>query len=315
MMAKKFRFGSFSAVLSVLVLLWATDSAAQTGTLRGTNSILTNAAGKTITLQLPGAPTSTTIKLPAAPSTGVEYLYNDGNGNTYWGVPVSTASTAVVLYNSNAIQTIPSNQTGLFNVQYVASDVGTAPGAMINVPGSGPSASTYSGLDVTGVNIQSSTITGGTTYGLTDTVANSGSGTQTGLSVTVSGTGTNYTVLANGGNVGINTVAPTEQLEVSGNIRISGQKGLHITEWNGTAVTAGTMGTGVLANVGGLAQVVIQTTSVTSTSRIILTAQDNGGNAANVGTPYVTARGANTFTIQSTNNADRSTIAWIIIEP
>ena len=60
--------------------------------------------------------------------------------------------------------------------------------------------------------------------------------------------------------------------------------------------------------------VTVNTTKVTANSRIFLTI--NGGNLANVGTTYISARIAGTsFTISSTNSQDVSNVAWLIVEP
>lgn len=59
--------------------------------------------------------------------------------------------------------------------------------------------------------------------------------------------------------------------------------------------------------------VLVANTSVTSSSRILLTTQSPSGT---VGTPYVSARVAGTsFTISSTSAADNSTVAYQIFEP
>ncbi|MFJ4517448.1 glycosyl hydrolase family 28-related protein [Streptomyces sp. NPDC088816] len=69
------------------------------------------------------------------------------------------------------------------------------------------------------------------------------------------------------------------------------------------------MGTAVL--VGGT--VTVSNTSVTASSRILLTIQTPSGT---VGSPYVSARTAGTnFTITSTSTSDASTVAWLMIEP
>ena len=107
-----------------------------------------------------------------------------------------------------------------------------------------------------------------------------------------------------GGNVGIGTATPSEALEVSGNIRISGKNGLKITEG-----TNATMGTAVLV----AGTKVVNTTKVTANSRIFLTTNTPGGG---IGALYVSARVAGTsFTIKSSSATETSTVAWVIIEP
>jgi hypothetical protein len=102
---------------------------------------------------------------------------------------------------------------------------------------------------------------------------------------------------------------------------VGAKHGLDIDESGNAALTAvgagyrvkeGTnarMGTAVL--VGGTATV--RTNKVTANSRIFLTAQATAGTP---GAPYVSARNAgNAFTITSTSSSDRSTVAWLIMEP
>lgn len=88
-------------------------------------------------------------------------------------------------------------------------------------------------------------------------------------------------------------------------------------------VKLGTVGNGFFVKEGanatmGLATlvagtVVVSTTKVTATSRILLTHQTVGGTA---GFLVVSARtGGTSFTILSSNAADTSTIAWLLVEP
>lgn len=59
--------------------------------------------------------------------------------------------------------------------------------------------------------------------------------------------------------------------------------------------------------------VTVNTTAVTATSRIYLTSQVDGGTP---GFQRVSARvAATSFTITSSNAADTSTVAWMIVEP
>ncbi|HYM20822.1 MAG TPA: hypothetical protein VEW28_07455 [Candidatus Kapabacteria bacterium] len=296
-------------VLLALAMYCPSGSFAQNGALRGGNMMITNGTN-TVTLQLPNSPTSYTFTLPQDSAIGIQYLYDDGTGKLSWGFPVDTTNNAsTVLYNTDHAQVVGLPGTDLFNVGYSSGATGPAVGARVNSTANGPTGTSITGISDTARNVKTSNGFG-TVGGLIDTVYNAGSGTQIGLQVSVTGGGNNYAAITSSGRVGIGTSLPSDSLEVAGNVRISGQNGLKITEGSN-----GTMGTGVLANVGGLAQVQINTTKVTATSRVILTAQDNGGNAANMGTPYVTARAAGNFTIQSTNNNDRSTVAWLIIEP
>ncbi|WP_454323269.1 glycosyl hydrolase family 28-related protein [Streptomyces ambofaciens] len=106
----------------------------------------------------------------------------------------------------------------------------------------------------------------------------------------------------------------------------SGQSGGQWNIWDGTAkaLNLGTAGGGVgikegtnarmgTAVLNGTTAVTVANTSVTATSRIILTIQAPGGT---VGSPYVSARTAGaSFAVKSTNAADTSTVAYVIFEP
>ena len=107
------------------------------------------------------------------------------------------------------------------------------------------------------------------------------------------------------GNYFIHSSATDETL-ISGNLRINtAGKGLLIKE--GTNAKMGT------TTLNGITAVTVNTTAVTATSRIFLTIQASGGT---VGSPYVDTRSAGTsFNIKSTNAADTSTVAWMIVEP
>ncbi|MFE7237177.1 hypothetical protein [Streptomyces sp. NPDC057580] len=83
-------------------------------------------------------------------------------------------------------------------------------------------------------------------------------------------------------------------------------KGLRVKE--GTNAKMGT------ATLNGTTAVVVSTTAVTANSRIQLTIQTP--NAGTAGSAYVSARTAGTsFSIKSTNAADVSTVAWMLVEP
>jgi hypothetical protein len=82
-------------------------------------------------------------------------------------------------------------------------------------------------------------------------------------------------------------------------------KGLRIKEGSNAK-----MGT---ATANGTSEVTVMTSAVTSSSRILLTAQTAG---AGPGTLYVSSRsGGSSFGFKSTNAADTSTVAWLIVEP
>lgn len=67
------------------------------------------------------------------------------------------------------------------------------------------------------------------------------------------------------------------------------------------------------ATLNGTTEVTVATTAVTATSRILLTINAPGGTPASA---YVSSRVAGTsFGVKSTNAADTSTVAWMIVEP
>ena len=118
--------------------------------------------------------------------------------------------------------------------------------------------------------------------------------------------------VATGGQVAINNLSNAEQLSVGGSIKASDgdliiskpSKGLKIAEGDNATM-------GVKTLVAGTATV--STTAVKTNSRIMLTNQNPGGT---VGFLHVSARTADTsFVITSSNAADTSDIAWMIVNP
>lgn len=97
-----------------------------------------------------------------------------------------------------------------------------------------------------------------------------------------------------------------QEIRTRGSIYIGNPgQGLHVKD--GTADC--TMGVATLT----AGSVVVSNNLVTTTTRIFLTCQTPGGTP---GALYVAARTANTsFTITSTNGADTSTVAYLLVEP
>lgn len=132
----------------------------------------------------------------------------------------------------------------------------------------------------------------------------------------------NTTYTAAGGNViGIHYRPTVTSISGTHTALKLGSGSVSIDNGNLTLATAGNKilikegsnaTSGVSTLVGGT--VVVSTTAVTANSRIQLTSQDDNG-----GTPgflRVSARTASTsFTITSSNGADTSIVAWVIIEP
>lgn len=86
-----------------------------------------------------------------------------------------------------------------------------------------------------------------------------------------------------------------------------------VTAGRGLQVAEGSNAKMGTATLNGTTTVTVSTTAVTANSRILLTTQAPGGT---VGSPYVFTRSAGTsFGIRSTDGADTSTVAWMIVEP
>lgn len=114
------------------------------------------------------------------------------------------------------------------------------------------------------------------------------------------------------GRVGIGTSNPEAKLEVAGKVKLyDGDleigtlgKGLKIAEGADATVGVVTLAAGTAT---------VNTAAVKSNSRIMLTNQNPGGT---VGFLHVSARTADTsFVITSSNAADTSDVAWVIINP
>jgi hypothetical protein len=301
-----------TSLLALLVFFYASRSMSQTGTLRGGTANFTNGAN-TVTLAAPsGLLESYTLTLP--PSQSAANLFLGVNGSAMsWGTPVVNAgNSGALLISPGTQQTTTHNNQYLFDVEYAPGIAGPLPGVVLisQVDNPNPSAAA---LHVRAKNTNASA-TGVSINGIVVNVTNSGSGIQTGICATGSGNSTNYSMLLTGTDgtlCGIGTTTPTEDLEVAGNIRISGQNGLKINEWvdpGAGAATPGTMGVVTLA----AGTKIVKTSSATANSRIFVTVQSQAGGAGQI---YVTAKAANTFTITSTNNTETSIVAWWIVNP
>jgi hypothetical protein len=305
-------------IVSIIVILFALGvdlSNAQTGSLRGGSTILSNGTN-TITLKPPSSGlTSYTWSLDTNQNSpdSTRWLKNDGSGNLSWDAKPGGLTGNGVQYTPGAPQNTATSGNYLFYIQNLStnSNVNSPGGFIASSVVDGPGSSAV-GLTVTVQN----TLASATSMILNGICSNASSGPAggdasivSGVTVNATGSGTNYAGLFNGGNAGFGTLTPTSQLEVNGNIRISGQNKLKITEG-----TNATMGLAQLVVGGGISSVVVNTTKVTDNSRIFLMSQD--GAPATIGTAYITARTANSsFTIQSTSNTDVSNVAWWIVEP
>lgn len=126
------------------------------------------------------------------------------------------------------------------------------------------------------------------------------------------------------------TLKTDDALVVAGALNAQGYTVLESAQTNGnltvfgTAIVLGTAGGGLqvkeganaclgTATLNGTTAVVVNTTKVTATSRIMLTINTPGGTPAS---PYVSTRVAGTsFSVKSTGASDTSVVAWHIIEP
>ncbi|MDP4229244.1 MAG: hypothetical protein Q8916_02435 [Bacteroidota bacterium] len=304
----------YKLVIATFILLafGATALVAQTNSLRGGSLVLSNGTN-TITLKPPSSGlTNYTLALDTNRNStdSTRWLMNDGAGNLSWsakpggltgngvqyvpGAPQQTATTGNYLFYLQNLNTAANiNSVGAFVASTVVDGINSsAVGLSTNVTNTLASAT---GVTMGGFCLNSANVNGSA----------GSSCTQIGATINATGGGVNHAGIFMGGNVGFGTATPGEPLEVVGNIRISGQKGLKITEG-----ANGTMGLATL--VGGT--VVVNTTKVTASSRIFLMSQN--GAAATVGTPYISARTAATsFTITSTSATDVSNVAWWIVEP
>ena len=300
----------------ILGMFAATNSFAQKGALRGGSLVLSNGSN-TVTIAPPSSGLTTYgVTLPTSQSAAstIQWLSNNGSGVLNWVTAPGGLNGLAVGFSTGVPQQTATSPNYLFNLQSLKTG---SPGTAINstTPG-GFITSTVNGAssNATGITINvSNTLASATNVALTglsmhsSTLAAAGAikSNNYGLSVNVSGGGTNYAALFSSGNVGIGTLAPTESLEVNGNIRISGKNGLKITEGTNARMGKATLVAGT---------VVLNTNAVTANSRIFL--MDQTPNGGTPGTSYISARTAGTsFTITSTNAGDVSDVAWIIIEP
>lgn len=294
------------------------NASAQLGRLRGGQLVLRTGTHTATLTAPPSLSSSYTLTLPPANVTGIQYLGNDGTGGLFWGEPVTSSNNQNAIYNTGSTQSFQADSMYIFNIGYNGGS-GSEAGALINVVANGVSNTSLKGLFVSATNIFTGNKVTWTTAnnGVPDEVAvndtasitsTSTSDTAIGLQVSVTGGGNNYAAVTKGGSVVIGVTAGstgTDSLEVNGNVLISGLNGLKITEG-----TNACMGTATLS--GGT--VTVSTNAVTTTSRILLTTQNNTG--GHVGTPYVSAVTAGTsFTITSTNGSDAATVAWLILGP
>lgn len=119
---------------------------------------------------------------------------------------------------------------------------------------------------------------------------------------------TNGTTTSSGSLTASAGIADTGDISLAtGNLLVNtAGKGLQVKE--GANAKMGT------ATANGTTEVTVSTTAVTATSRILLTIQTP--NAGTAGAVYVSSRVAGTsFGFKSTDAADASTVAWMIVEP
>jgi hypothetical protein len=262
-----------------------------------------------------------TLTLPGADAAN--WIYSDANGNLALGNGTGAGAPTGGMLVPGTAQATGTNNTFLYDVEYAPNTAGPLPGVVTKGEINNPNPST-GGINV-GAKSTNAASTGVTVTGVTTTVSNSGTGIQTGLIATSNGNApasstltTRYSLLINADPAGsgttlcgMGTSTPTENLEVNGNILISGNNGLKITETAGS----GYMGTATLVSAAGVSSVVVSTPKVTANSRIFVTTYGTPGPLANVGALYVTAIVPNTsFTIKSSNGNQATTVAWVIIE-
>lgn len=266
----------------------------------------------------------------ATPVVGVT---SDANNNTSAGSGISTASNGFAAGNTAmGYNAFHSNTAGTGNVvmggfAYYESTGGNfntvigyaaaGPGATLgdnNVAvGSGSLASITGGSQNVSIGLNSllSNTTGSSNTGL-GSQANVASGaldhaTVVGAQASVStsntvvlGRTTDVTVIGATGDD-----ASGNLLQVAGNISATAiGSGLRVKEGSNAKMGIATLVAGTVS---------VSNTSVTANSRIFLTAQNSSGTPGFLG---ISARTASTsFDITSSNGADTSTVAWMIVEP
>lgn len=158
-------------------------------------------------------------------------------------------------------------------------------------------------------------VTGATALGATATATLAAAGTTAYASLVTADTFDRFRILASGAhewgsgaaarNIGMSRGADNRLDVTTADLRVAtAGRGLQVAE--GANAKAG-----LAVLVGGT--VTVNTTAVTANSRIQLTSQVDGGTP---GFQRVSARVASTsFTITSSNAADTSSVAWLIIEP
>ncbi len=293
------------SIFALCMLLFAGRSEGQIGTLYGGSIVLSNGTNA-ITFAVPsGLLESYSLTFPTAQSGAGLFLY-DSLGILKWGTPIPDAlGSGGLLIGPATQQTTTHNDQYLFDVEYAPGSVGPLPGAVIvsEINNPNPSAA---GMHVRAKNTNA-TSTGVAINGVIVNVTNAGSGTSRGICADATGLLNDYAMIFTGTSgtlCGMGTTTPIENLDVNGNIRISGTNGLKITEGTNAA-----MGTAVLV----AGTKVVSTTKVTANSRIFLTSNVAGGG---IGVLYVSARTAGaSFTISSTSATETSTVGWVIVEP
>jgi hypothetical protein len=133
---------------------------------------------------------------------------------------------------------------------------------------------------------------------------NVAAGTTMSLKVNVNATTKEAIFIPITGYVGIGTNAPSEKLDVVGNIQMK-------VAGNGLKIKEGTnarMGTATL--VGGT--IAVANTSVTANTRVFISRSTTGGTEGTLSTTQINAT---SFTVNSTSGTDTSTVNWLLIEP
>lgn len=161
--------------------------------------------------------------------------------------------------------------------------------------------------------------------------ANAAAGTV-GAGVQLAGAGANWTMGTDAGLNGNNNFfiqdngagyPPRLLIDATGNTAIGTDTAAYKVTVAGGDIAAITAGGGFRIKEGANAKMgvvtlvsgtaIVNTTAITSNSRVFLTIQTPGGT---VGTPYVATRTASvSFTVSSTSGTDTSSVAWVLIEP
>lgn len=250
-------------------------------------------------LHVDGTTANPAIAAISDPDTGLQF----GGSNDLYLVAGGAVKLSLLAASVRFAQQLQSTVSGSFSVPDIAHNADTNTGIVwgqaddlyISTAGSNRVSVTNSSTDLTNI----LRVKSGGTFGSPNVVCSAD--TNTGIvwgeadDIYFSTGGSNRFSVDSAGVTGIET----------GDLKIkTAGKGLFVKEGSNAKMGTSTLSAGT---------VTVSTTAVTASSRIFLTSQSDGGTP---GFQRVTARTAGTsFVITSSNAADTSTVAWMLVEP